>query len=312
LNRDFWAGMFVLLGLLSLAVVYTKLFVEEVTQDVHIYHLDAQNVSGIVEGVPVMMQGFAIGTVSGIEVETKPTLKFDVLLAIRPEIPIPSGSRVVLGTRLAGGAVIDIRPPQEPSFAITTEEHLVLTPVADVQELLETVALVLEDVQVITARGRAFVEDPEQGLELRLKAIDAVIQEVTLLLHESVLLVKKLNGTVETLQPGVHRSIESAEQTLESTGDLIDELDSVVGVVEQRLEEVSKAIDVMELYDPEEGTEMSEMFENLQVTAEEMRGLTEDMNKGIRQTKLGARLLREKQEEGEGEDSESKSLSKEK
>ena len=90
----------------------------------------------------------------------------------------------------------------------------------------------------------------------------------------------------------------------------VDDLDSVVGVVEQRLEEASHAIEMMQLYDPEEGTEMSEMFENLQVTAEEMRGLTEDMNRGIRQTRLGARVLREQQEDAKEAEKEPKSSSK--
>ncbi|MBM74280.1 MAG: hypothetical protein CMK59_02665 [Proteobacteria bacterium] len=296
MKKEFWAGIFVLFGLFSLAVVYTKLFVEEVTKDNTVYFLHANNVSGIVQGVPVMMQGYSIGSVAAIQVEYEPNLSFKVEMAVNKKVRIPRGSEVVLGTRLAGGAEIVISPPKESDAFMQPKEYLVLRSSTDVQDVLKTVSLVLEDIQVITSRGREFVEDPKQGLELRLKAIDQVISETSNLLLESIKLVQQINLMIEQIRPGVKRSVEGAEATLDNTAVLIDELGSVVEVMEDRLEEVSKAIEVIELYDPEEGTEMAQMFEDLQIAADEMKILTTDMSVGIRKSRIGERLLKEAEE----------------
>ena len=296
MKKEFWAGIFVLFGLFSLALVYTKLFVEEVTKDESVYFLHANNVSGIVQGVPVMMQGYSIGSVSSIAVEYEPSLNFKVELVVNKKIRIPRGSEVVLGSRLAGGAEIVIRPPEESEAYMQPREYLTLTPSTDVQDVLKMVSLVLEDVQVITSRGREFIEDPNQGLELRLKAVDKVLAEVSTLLVESVSLIKKLQSIIDQVRPGVQRSVEGAETTLDNTAVLIDDLGSVVTVMEERLEEVSEAIDIIELYDPEDGTEMAQMFEDLQIAADEMKTLTTDMSVGIRKSRIGGRLLKEKEE----------------
>ena len=81
-------------------MVYTKLFVEEVTKDESVYFLHATNVSGIVQGVPVMMQGYPIGSVASIAVEYEPSLNFKVELIVNKKVKIPRGSEVVLGSRL--------------------------------------------------------------------------------------------------------------------------------------------------------------------------------------------------------------------
>ncbi len=263
MNRDFWTGLFVLAGLASLIGVYTTLFVEEVTQNVSYYYLDAKDVTGITEGVPVQMRGYNIGSVGNIEVFTQPDLHFEVALALRPEIPIPSGSIVLLGSRLAGGGIIDIQPPEEPSEPLEVGSHLTLTPVTDVQELLETAELVLKDIQVITAKGREFVEDPDQGLELRLQALDKVIVEMEAMFKEGATAVKRLDDTIIESQEGIYNSIEAAEEATLSSADAMKELEEVLQSFEEQLNEFENLSEVIDSYDLEGSNEMAEMISSL-------------------------------------------------
>jgi ABC-type transporter Mla subunit MlaD len=270
LNRDFWTGIFVLFGLASLIGVYATLFVEEVTQNVSYYYLDAKDVTGITEGVPVQMRGYNIGSVGNIEVFTEPDLHFEVALALRPEIPIPSGSIVLLGSRLAGGGIIDVQPPEEPSFPLEVGSHLTLTPVTDVQELLETAELVLKDIQVITAKGREFVEDPDQGLELRLQALDKVIVEMEAMFKEGSKAVKRLDDTIVESQEGIYNSLASTEEATKSSAEAMKELEVVLKSFDEQLKEFENVSEVIDSYDLEGGNEMAEMIRNLNDSSESL------------------------------------------
>jgi len=263
LKRDFWTGIFVLLGLASLVSGYTTLFVGEVTQNLDIYYLDATDVTGITEGVPVMMRGYSIGTVGAIKVFTEPDLHFEVELSVRPEIPIPLGSRVLLGSRLAGGGIINIQPPDQPTPPIPTRSHLELTAATDVQELLETVELVLEDIQVMTKRGREFVDDPEQGLELRLESLDKVIFEMEKMFKEGTKAVGRLDQTILESQPGIYRSIEATEKATENSAKVMAELERVLKTFDDQLLELENLSEVIESYDLDGSSEMAHMIESL-------------------------------------------------
>ena len=87
------------------------------------------------------------------DVITEPKLHFDVQLAIKPNISIPRGSTVVLGTRLAGGGFIDVRPPEESQGILSNEERLELEPAVDVQNVLESVNALVVDLKISSHAG---------------------------------------------------------------------------------------------------------------------------------------------------------------
>ena len=263
MNKDFWTGMFVLIGTASLISAYTTLFVEEVTQNVNIYYLDTKDVTGITEGIPVQMRGYSIGSVGNIRVFTDPELHFEVALEVRPDIPIPSESTVVLGSRLAGGGIINIHPPDKPTTPIAPETHLEVTPATDVQELLETVELVLEDVQVITKRGREFVESPDEGLEIRLKALDKVLLEMEEMFRHGTSAVSRLDETIAESQPGIYASIEASEKATEHSAAAMEELALVLQAFDEQLLELENLSEVIASYDLEGSNEMAGMIRSL-------------------------------------------------
>ena len=80
-----------------------------------------------------------------------------------------------LGTRLAGGGFIDVRPPETSQGILSPEEKLELQPVVDVQNVLESVNQLVVDLQKISAHARKFVEDLEKGVEKRLKDVDIIL-----------------------------------------------------------------------------------------------------------------------------------------
>jgi phospholipid/cholesterol/gamma-HCH transport system substrate-binding protein len=275
-QREFWAGLFVLCGLIFLASAYAYLLWDDTNRDVNIYVVEARNVSGVNEGTPVMMGGYGIGAVQNIEVFTKPELHFSFELSIRKDIPIPKGSKAVLATRLAGGGVIDIRAPEDPGPPMSTDEHLVLEPPTDVQNLIETAGIMMEDLATITGKGREFVEDP-QLLEKRLKVVDALLLETEGILVDTHSLINNLERTLSEAEPGIDRSLEFTEKTLENTNTLIGDLHGTVALMEKSLTDLSEVFAVMEAYDPDANPEIRETLKSLTVSSQSLEKLMNAM-----------------------------------
>ena len=277
MNRDFWVGIFVLFGLAILLGVYTTLFVGGVTKESVIYHLQAKNVMGISSGIPVMMQGYELGTVESIEVITEPNLHFDVQLAIKPNISIPRGSSVVLGTRLAGGGFIDVRPPDSSQGLLSPDEKLELQPAVDVQNVLESVNQLVVDLQNISSHARKFVEDPEQGVEKRLKDVDVILAQIQSILTDTNNTILRVNTIIKEIEPKVNSAISAAETTAISSSELVKELGIIAVDVDQEVQDMGLLIEMMEGYAPENNTEISTALKNVEILTKDMHEMVKSL-----------------------------------
>ena len=276
-NRDFWVGIFVIAGLVILLGVYTTLFVGGVTKESIIYHLEAKNVMGISTGIPVMMQGYELGIVENIDVITEPKLHFDVQLAIKSNISIPRGSNVVLGTRLAGGAFIDVRPPEESQGVLSTDEKLELQPAVDVQNLLESVNGLVVDLQKISSHARHFVEDPEQGVEKRLKDVDVILAQIQNILTDTNNTILHVDEIIRDIEPRISSAITAAETTAISSSSLIEELSAIATDVDKEVEDMGLLIEMMEGYAPENNTEISTALKNVEIMTHDMHEMVKSL-----------------------------------
>lgn len=270
MNKEFWAGIFVLIGMFTIGFIYVYVFVDNVVTEQKVYYLDADDVTGISVGIPVMMRGYNVGKVSSIIVELEPALHFEVELSLQPDIPIPKDSKVLLGSRLAGGGIIDIQPPKEMRELLQEEEHLVLTPATDVQDLLETAEIILKDIEVMTSRGRAFVEDPSQGLELRLKELDKILVEMHNVLLDTSSLIQEVEG-------GVTQNQKTLAQTMVNLEDVSGKSLEVLSTMENTLENMDNSLklfdnemgamgELMGSYDHNKNEEMSNMIKSLEAS----------------------------------------------
>lgn len=274
MNKEFLAGVFVLMGLGSVGFVYVSVFVGQVVTEQKVYHLDANDVTGIAIGSPVMMRGYNVGRVTNISVEMEPRLRFEVELGLLPDIPIPKNSEVLLGSRLAGGGIIDIQPPEEIGELLAEGEHLVLTPVTSIQDLLGTAEGILKDIAVMTKRGREFIEDPNQGLELRLQEVDKILTEMSTVLKESSLLLKEIGDGLDKNQESFTRTIKNIEVLSEDSIDTLDSMDRSLKIFDQ---EINNAGDIFGGYDLEENQELNGMIRSLDESSKSLERLMKSM-----------------------------------
>jgi phospholipid/cholesterol/gamma-HCH transport system substrate-binding protein len=263
MNKEFLAGVFVLIGLGSVGFVYVSVFVGQVVTEQKVYHLDANDVTGIAIGSPVMMRGYNVGRVTNISVEMEPRLRFEVELGLLPDIPIPKNSEVLLGSRLAGGGEL-----------LAEGEHLILTPVTSIQDLLGTAEGILKDIAVMTKRGREFIEDPNQGLELRLQEVDKILTDMSIVLEESSLLLKELGEGLDENQESLSRTIKNIEVLSE---DSIETLDSMDGSLKIFDKEISNVGEIFGGYDLEENQDMNGIIRSLDESSKSLERLMKSM-----------------------------------
>lgn len=288
MNKEFWAGIFVLMGLFAVGFVYVSVFVGNVASDQKIYYLDADDVTGISVGIPVMMRGYNVGEVSNIVVGLEPSLHFEVELSLQPDIPIPQDSKVLLGSRLAGGGIIDIQPPKEMGALLEEKEHLVLTPATDVQDLLETAEVILKDIEVMTRRGKEFVEDPTQGLELRLQEIDKILLEMHNVMTDTSSLIQELEKGVTQNQQAIARTMDNMEDVSEKSIEVLDSMDSTLATMDSSLltfdKEMGAMGTLMNSYDHNKDQDMSNMIRSLEESTASLARIMKSMEDGAVRT----------------------------
>ena len=276
MNNEFWAGIFVLSGMAVGVGVYTTVVVETAAAEYDLYKLETNNMSGIGVGTQVLMAGYDVGKISKIDVSYDPSLTFEVEMELKPEVPIPSGVVAQLGTKIAGGGIINLVPPAYIDGFLEPGSTLSLIPSIDVQSLLESADSILKDLAIITERGREFVEDPDQGLELRLKEIDKILIEVNTLLKEVTKVAKDSQDILRDNGPLLQDSLANAEVMTADSIALMAQMDASLKTFDVQMEAMGQLIDG---YDPDSSAEMKEIFDSLNDSSTSLQRLMDSMEK---------------------------------
>jgi ABC-type transporter Mla subunit MlaD len=277
INKEFWAGMFVLTGILGGIGLYATLVVDTAVSTFSEFRLDAKDVTGIEVGTPVVMAGYNLGKVKEITVIYEPSLTFDVTLSLKPEVKIPSDVVVQMGTRLAGGGLINFVPPESITGYLEPGSTLELQPSTDIQSLLDSADSILSDLAIITQRGREFVEDPEQGLELRLKEVDGILIEVNALLDELTGLAKSSRYLLNTSTPALNQTLANTETLTQDSVVLLSQMDASLKSFDTQMVALGE---LMESYDPQSNRDMDEIFESLGAASQSLDRLMSSMETG--------------------------------
>ena len=112
----------------------------------------------------------------------------------------------------------------------------------------------------MTKRGREFVEDPEQGLELRLKEVDKILIQINVLLLELTKVAKTSKGMLKDNAPLLQESLTNAEVLTADSIELMAQMDASLKEFDIQMTAMGE---LMEGYDPDTNAEMKEMFESL-------------------------------------------------
>lgn len=204
-----------------------------------------RSVEGISPGSQVQIAGIKVGSVKDITFEPD-TGRAIVSLSINDSYRnlIPEGSRMMVKTRgLLGDRFLVIEPgkPNARKLKYGEEIKLVTEP-TDTQKVLESLAVVSQDLQVITAETRRRLVDEKgaQKVEHILNNTDALTKDAREIIasnkqkiNETVAnadnALKGINEVVARNQPKVNKSVDDMEnfsKNLDKTGTKFDRLAS--------------------------------------------------------------------------------------
>jgi ABC-type transporter Mla subunit MlaD len=91
-RRDFYTGLFLLATAVLLLAAYLHSSMTHFTRDAETYYADGTDIAGLEEGSDVEMGGYKIGTIRHIRVLNDPTLRFELELSVKREVPIPAAT----------------------------------------------------------------------------------------------------------------------------------------------------------------------------------------------------------------------------
>jgi len=110
MTRQAWVGVFTLLGILGLALMYYE--ISAIGQRASGYRLAVhfRSAAGLRPSALVYMAGVSIGVVDTINL--RPDFTTDVVLSVHKQIDVPIGSRFVINVPLTGEPNLQIVPPR--------------------------------------------------------------------------------------------------------------------------------------------------------------------------------------------------------
>ncbi len=278
-RNDTVVGLFILFG--GAALAYGALSQDGPVEDAHQrLTLDATAVHGVAEGTPVTMGGYPIGSVDWIELHTEPRVRFSVHLALAEEIPVHAGTQAILGSRLAGGAEIELRQPEKIGALLAPDARLTLESPGAIADLVPTAIQIAEDLSVMTALGRDALSGGSDELGARLRRLDAAMAEMEQVFAETRELVAHVDRVVGSAEkvvdeagPGVVRGVATAERALGKTDAVVDELAAAVDQLDARLREMGRVVEVAESYDPRTNAEIRATLTSLQAASASLERL---------------------------------------
>ncbi len=207
-----------------------------------------RSVEGISPGSQVQIAGIKVGSVKEITFEPE-TGRAVVLLSLNESYRnlIPEGSRLMVRTRgLLGDRFLVLEPGKPNARKLKTGEEIkMVNEPTDTQKVLESLAVVSQDLQVITAETRRQIVDEKgaQKIDRILNNTDAFTKDakelissnkerinVTVANADSA--VKGINEVVAKNQPKINKSVDDMQNfssNLDKTGAKFDQLASDLG-----------------------------------------------------------------------------------
>lgn len=278
-DRNFWTGVLVLGSAGAGALAFSLAAANQFQPYAARYIVEADQLAGAGDGTPVEMAGYELGRVEDVQVLPSPRLHFALTIAVRSDVPIPSGTAVVIATRsLAGGVVLRLVPPAEAAENLPPGGRLVATPELTLADVLATADRTLENIEVITTEFRAVLVDGSpgasgDGVGATVLKLNRTLDDTHATLAATDQFLRTLDQTAKRTGPAVDRDLRQLETTLASADRLagnIDRfveddgrLDLLLGDVAVTLANLDRAARAVAAFDPNGDTEIGHTIDQL-------------------------------------------------
>ena len=261
------AGAFVVAALVLALGVFGA---EKITINVLV-----DSVSNLRRGSAVYVGGYRVGEVSGIEPVFDPALKFNIAMAIDADFPVFEGTKAqVVAPGVVGDAVVNLQIPDRNRVRLTDGALIAHAPSVGISEIAARADTLARSVEGLARRLTELLSPQVAG---------ALLDDVRSTLSATTRTLSVVEGRLVALSDSLMYGMRVATESLTLVSDVLAEnRDRISGTLDSTralVGELRGAIQSAGGFLAEERPRLERSLEDLEAILEQMRVLTEDMNR---------------------------------
>ena len=292
-RRDFYTGLFLLVSAALLLAAYLRSSMTHFTRNVTTYYADGTDIAGLEEGSDVEMGGYKVGTIRKIRVLNDPTLRFELALAVKKDVPVPRGTKAVGANHsLSGDRFLDLRPPAGAagSTALASGAHIPVGAEPTLQEIMTKADQAFANLTEVTADLQKIVSADTKGAGLKeaLARLSKVLADADAAATAAGRMMARLDRTVDKISPSLEsgaKALDSTMQTADSAAHRLDKLlekegpalDQVLASANARLAELKGLSELLAGYDSTKNPAIHATLQHLDVATKSLEDLLADV-----------------------------------
>ena len=301
-RRDFWTGLFVLLSVLILVGAYLRSSMTHFTRNVATYYADGTDIAGLEEGSDVEMGGYKVGVIRKIRVITSPALRFELELAVRKDVPVPTGWKAVGSNHsLSGDRFLDLRPIESVGVGgggvrataggiLPPGGHMPVEADATIQMIMTKADQAFANLTEVTAQLDKMVSADATGPGLKdtFARLSKVLADADAAATAAARMMARLDRTVDKISPSLEsgvKALDSTMQTADSAAHRLDKLlekegpalGEVLATANARLAEMKGLSQLLAGYDSDKNPEIKATLQHLNGATKSLEDLLADV-----------------------------------
>lgn len=238
-RKDIFIGLFTLIAILVLisgvlAVTFWKGTGK--TYPIRVSFSEFNN--DITVGSQVSVFGYAVGSVSSIKFVSKPSIRFDVALAISEEVRLQQGTKAQISAAFIGSPQVILIPPEKPGPDLKPNAEIPGEPPLGITELVSDLApkifTTLDSVNELLLEIREGTLKPLTRAALGIiDDADAILLNTNRLIEENEKTVNRTLTSVEGNLSALASTLSKVNKTLDDVGVLMMADDGVRGTISE-------------------------------------------------------------------------------
>jgi phospholipid/cholesterol/gamma-HCH transport system substrate-binding protein len=277
-NRDLWAGVFVLFGLVSVIVLLFALTDPALFRGRYVVKTVMDNASGIRRGDPVLLRGVNIGRVQSFQIVPEGVA---ISLEIEGTYRIPEGSKVELvSNSVLGGVVADVLPSESTTFV----RGGATLPGSRGKGLFDTFGKLADQAEATLGNAQKTLS-PEtmQAIQAGSQELHQLIKELRVVTAEQRIELKGLSQSLKRSANGVEKAanLPELERAIKRADSLTARLDETSATLTRSSKSLETVIGRMERGEGTLGklSKDEALYDNLNKSSASLKELIEDVRK---------------------------------
>lgn len=273
-RQDIGLGLFVIAagGIVVAALILVLGAFRGETITVNVY---VDSVSSVRRGSAVYVGGYRVGEISRIEPVFEPRLRFNLSLAIDAGFPLYEGTKAqIMAPGVIGDAVVNLLIPEKRGARLAEGAVIDQAPSIGITQIASRADSLARSVERLAARATELLSPEIAG---------ALIEQIRETLSSTSRTLSEVEGRLIALSDSLMYGMRVATNSLELVAGVVDEnrarISSTLDSTLVLISEVRRAMRATGAFATAERPRMERSLEDLEAILNEMRALTEDMNR---------------------------------